>query len=250
MKKIGALALLAFFSISSFAREAIYLEFKVTGKSMTGNTKTYSSGGDIRTEMTMKMENSDNEFSSASLLLHNSPGKAYTLNEKDKSYKEVDATKELDTEEEEYQVKVLGKEKINNYNCVHISVFYKKSKQSTEMWLSKEIPGYENYTGVRTKYLGGAKFFKALKDQGAEGFVVRMFSSTDNGFRMQMDLVVAEKREVAESLFSLKGYSNCTSPIRGGQRPNAEELQKMTPEERKAYMEKMKDKYKQPEQQH
>ena len=248
MKKyLSLITVLAFFSITAFAREGIYLEFKITVASMTGNNKVYSSDGDTRSEITMVSDAMPNPYSAITLVLHNAPDKVYNLNEKDKTYSETDAGKSSENNDDDYEITVLGKENINNYNCTHVSVRYKKSKHTSDMWLSKDIVGYAGYTVVKNKYLGGSKFFNALKDKGADGFVVRLVTNSEKGGKMQMDLVKAEKRTIAESLFSLGGYTKGASYTPGNGAVDAQAIQKMTPEERQKYIEQMKEKYKQPQ---
>ena len=98
---------------------------------------------------------------------------------------------------------------------------------------------------MKNKYLGGAKFFNALKDKGVEGFVVRMLVKGNRGDQIQMDLVKAEKRNIDESLFSLSGYTKTAGYAPGSGGMDREQIQKMTPEERQKYIEEMKGKYKQ-----
>ena len=87
------------------------------------------------------------------------------------------------------------------------------------------------------KYVGSTKIYTALKAKGAEGFVVRMLAQGDRGDQIQMDLVKAGKQNIDESLFSLNGYTKGAGAGPGMGRPD---IQNMTPEQRKAYIEEMK----------
>ncbi len=236
-------------AISVIAKEGIYIEFKVTSSAMkmSGTSKSYYAGGSSRTEMNMQSDAMPGPMNIVSLYLSSEPGKAYSLNEKDKTYTETDISKAIENrEDDEYDVTVQGKEKVNGYNATHVTVLNKRTQHSSEMWLSKEVAGYADYATVKSKYLGGEKFFSMLKEKNAEGFVVRMEVAAGRGGTMQMDLVKAEKRNIDESLFSLDGYSKTSGPggPAGMERPNVQQLQNMTPEERKKYIEEMKAKYK------
>ena len=251
MKKNLLIAILLVVSgISAKAREAVYVEYKVTAGPMSGTSSTYSSNGDSRTEMTMTGTNMPMPMNSVSLMLQSTPGKVFVLNEKDKTYNEVDASRSGEgNSDEEYEITVLGNEKIGSYNCVHVKVVYQKSHTTSNMWISKDVRGYNNYTTVKNKYMGGTKFFDALKAKGADGFVVRMVMATGRGGDMQMDLVKAEKKDVPNSLFSYEGYTKSAGPAGrpgGMERPDVEKLKNMTPEERKKYIEEMRSKYAQP----
>ena len=237
---------------NTFGREGVYLEFKISSQSVTGTSKTYSLNGDSRVEMTMQNPAMPAPMSIITLVLGNNPDKVYGLNDKDKTYTETDVTKSPEQknvgDDEEYEITVLGKETVNGYAATHVNIVYKKTQRSSEMWLSKDVKGYADYTHIKSKYLGGHKFFDALKEKGAEGFVVRMMLDAGRGGKMQMDLVKAEKRDMPTSLFSLDGYTKTASMggAPGMERPDIGKLQKMTPEERKKYIEEMKAKYQQP----
>ena len=252
MKKFTlAVTALIISAISVFGKEGIYLEFKLSSTSskmsMSGTNKSYYSDGDSKNITTVEINGMPNgPMVIATLVLKNQPGKAFSINEKDKTYMETDITKAQENrEDDEYDITVHGKESVNGYNATHVTVLNKKTQHSSEMWLSKDVKGYADYTVVKSKYLGGSKFFAALKAKDAEGFVVRMEVTTDRGGTMQMDLVKAEKKDIDGSVFSLDGYTKSAgnSSPGGVERPNVQQLQNMTPEERKKYIEDMKAKY-------
>ena len=251
-KHFTLIATLVFTALSAYGRDGVFIEYKMTGGNMTGNNKTYSSEGDSRSEMTIQSPSLPGGMNTVTLILHNDPTKIYMLSEKDKTYSEMDATKSMaeHREDDDYEVTVLGKEKINEYNCTHVRVLNKRSQHTSEMWLSKDVKGYAGYAEVKTKYFGGSKFFKTLKEKGAEGFVVRvLIKSERTGGSMQMDLIKIEKQQVAESLFSLSGYTKGASTYPGqmqgvpGMKKSTEEIQEMTPDERNAYIEQLKQQY-------
>ena len=245
MKQLFALLLVSLFATSAFAKDGIYLEFRITSPSITGTSKTYTAGGSTRSEIIMNNPRTTTPIKVATLILASAPGKSYSLNEASKTYTEMDAARAQQDNDDDIEVTVLGKEKVNNYNCTHVSIKYKKSQRATEMWLSKDIPGFMDYTTVKNNYLGGSKFFDALKAKGADGFVARILTNGERGEKMQMDLVKAEKQNVPDALLSLDGYTKGAGSYMtpgGGVNPNA--IQNMTPEERKAYIEKMRAQYK------
>lgn len=232
-------------SITAFAKEGKYLEFKISGGPINGTAKVWSADGNTRSEMNMTTPASPNPINVATLVLAADPGKAYTINEKDKTYTES-STGKTDNNDDDYEITVIGKEKVNDYNCMHVSIKYRTAQHTAEMWLSKDIKSYASYLAIKNKYLGGAKFFEALKEKGADGFVVRILTNTGRG-NMQMDLVAAETKNIDESMLSLSGYTKATASsahaMPGG--VDVEAIQKMTPEERKKYIDDMKAKYQQ-----
>lgn len=248
-KHYTLIAALMFVCLAAMGREGVYVEYKISGGAMSGNNKTYSSDGDVRSEMTMQSSRMPNAITAASLSLHSTPGKSYMINEKDKTYSETELNKTAEThrEEDDYEVTLIGKETVNGFSSTHVRIKNKRTQHESEMWMSKDVKGYANFANIKTKYFGGSKFFNQLKEKGAEGFVVRMVSMSEHGnTSMQMDLVKVENRDMPESLFSLSGYTKTAtyqSPLMqqqampGGK--TMEEVQKMTPEERKAYIDQM-----------
>ena len=256
MKKyLTLIAAIVFTSIAAFGRNGAYVEFKLSSSTMNGTVKTYSSDRDSRTEVTVHSPSMPNPATINTLQLGSAPGKIFMLNEADKSYMEMDANRSAadHKEDDEYDITVLGRERVNEYNCVHVKVLNKRNRHESEMWLSKDVKGYASFYNIKNKYFGGSKFFNALQKKGAEGFVVRIVATSERGGQVQMDLVKVELQNVSESLFSLSGYTmraGLTSPGSGGTIPgmkSQEEMQKMSPEDRKAYIEELRAKYQQPQ---
>ncbi len=244
-KKLLFAAALIIIAANAIAKEGVYIEFKLSGGKFSGTSKTYSSDGNTRSEMSMISPSLPAPINTVTLVLSNALHMIYTINEKDKTYSEMSSDgKSVQKEGEgDYEVTVVGKEMVNNYNSIHVKVRYKSSKHETEMWLSKDVVGWANYTSVRNQYLTGSKLFEAMKAKGAEGFVVRMLVN-GAGENIQMDLVKAEKKSLDESLFSLGGYTKTArTPVFGSM--DMEALKKMTPEERQQYIKEMQAKYKQ-----
>ncbi len=246
--RLSLVLMLAFIATSTFAKEGIYIEFKMTGSKFSGTSKTYSMDGNTRSEMTMTSPAMPAPFTTTSLVLHSTPDVVYSISEKDKTYSELatgTGKSQHKADESDYEVTVIGKEKVNNYDAIHVKVRYKSSKQETEMWLSKEVIGWANFTEIKNQYLAGSKFFDALKAKGAEGFVVRILVNSA-GENMQMDLVKAEKKDMKESLFSLDGYTK-TARAAGPGGMDMEAFKKMSPEERQKYIKELQEKYQQPQ---
>ena len=231
------------------ARDGVYVEFKMSGGKFSGTSKVYSCDGNTRSEMNIVTPAMPNPIATVSLILKDAPEKIFTLNEKDKTYSEMEINKDRisHNSDVEYEVTVIGKEKINNYNCVHVKVKSKGSRDERDMWLSKDVAAWENYTSIKNKYLAGTKLFDALKAKGAEGFFVRLVMQGPNGEQMQMDLVKAEHRNIDESLLTLAGYTKkaAGAPGAGFGGVDVDAIQKMTPEERQKYIDDMKAKYQQ-----
>ncbi|HWB62564.1 MAG TPA: DUF4412 domain-containing protein [Chitinophagales bacterium] len=237
--------------------QGFYIEYRITSSSntMSGSMKTYAQDGNTRTEMAFSMSGPQAQqginHNSVSLILKSTPDKIYTLDVDKKTYSELDISKKEDFKDvntDDYEITVVGKEKVNGYNATHVIVKSKKTGMTIDYWNSTEIPFYGEAENIKSKYTGHDNLIKAMKAKGAEGFPVRI-KEGEKGMTMQVDLVKAEKRSNPDSLFSLSGYTLTSTHSVGGGAYNQQEmmkkLQNMTPEERQKFIEQMKQQYQQ-----
>lgn len=155
-----------------------------------------------------------------SLTLKAEPSKIYLLNEKDKTYSEIESSNDdewKDRAQAEYEITVVGKETVNGYNTTHVIIKI-NGKQREELWTTKDIAGYVDFSKVKSKYTGKENMYKALAAKGADGMTVRI-KIEERGQGMQMELVKVEKRNNPAVLFSLSGYTkgNGFSGMPGGE---------------------------------
>lgn len=231
--------------------QGYYVEYKLTtpGSEMklTGTMKMYSQGNNSRTEM--NMGTGIGQMNIVSLIMASSPATVYLLNEKNKTYSTFTSTDDRDWKDyptTDYEISIIGKEKVNDYNTTHARVKVKNSSTAMDMWTTTEISGYTDFALLKSKYTGKANMLKAMDVKGAAGFPVRV-STKEEGQSIQMDLVTAEKRNNPSALFSINGYTkgNGASVMPGGLDVNEmmQQIQNMTPEEREQWIKQMKDAY-------
>ena len=245
--------LFAFSAITTFIySQGYYVEFKITsettaGKEVAGSMKSYYQSGNSRAEVNMTIPGLPSGMNTVSLMLSSAPGKIYMLNEDAKTYSELE-TKEGEWHEHakaDYEITVVGKEKVNGYNTTH-SIVKVNGKQLEEIWTTKDIDGYSNFAKMKSKYTGQENMFTALADKGAEGMPVRM-KMLERGNSLQMDLVKAEKLNVPSSKLSLDGYKKNTSAGATHGVPSQQEMiqkfQNMTPQEREEMIKQMQQQY-------
>jgi hypothetical protein len=186
------------------------------------------------------------------LLLKDQPDKTYMLDEKNKTYFEApkrQGREGRENQEEDYEVVVLGEEKVNGYKCTHIKASRKSGgpKSELEWWVSKEVAGYQEMKNFRTRQFDTQSMYKSMLAKGVEGFPVKMVMAGRNGQErggmvMEMELVKAEQMDIPESRFSLDGYTRKEgSPFMpGGMDP--EKMKNMSPEERMKFFQEMQQK--------
>ena len=243
---ISTLSFIVLFVTNSIAGQGVYLEYQIsaTGKTgMSGTIKTYALDGNSRSEMAIQVGAG---ITMVTLFKKDVPDTMYLLNEKNKTYS-ASSTHPKGTAskaDEDYEITVIGKEKVNNYNATHIKILYKKTNKTVEMWMSKDFPNYAEYKGVKSQYVEGDKFYKALEAKGADGMPVRIVANEERG-AMQMDLVKAEKATVDATMFSLSGYTHSANAGPAGidRKEIMKNIQNMTPEERQKYAEELKKQY-------
>ena len=254
MKKVLLAATLLTLTLALWA-QGFYIEYKITSGTVKGGgtIKNYAQDGNTRSEAVISAPQLPNGIKITSLSLKASANVIYLLNEKEKTYSELKTTETEDYKDypqADYEVTVLGKETVNGYNTTHVTVKV-NGKQRQEMWTTKDIAGYADFSKVKTKYTGQDNLYKALAAKGAEGMPVRV-KMAESGQNVQLDLVKAEKRSNPATLFSLSGYTKSNNasglPSIEGM-PDMQEmmkkLQNMTPEEREEMMKKLKELYQQ-----
>lgn len=222
-----------------------------TGSRMTGTMKAWYQDGNTRSQLQMEMPAGSGRMpgmgNMVMLLLKDQPDKTFMLDEKNKTYFEMPKRRgreDPESQEEDFDITVLGNEKIGGYNSVHIRAVRKTGGPKAEMewWISREVPGYQEMQDFRVRQFNTKFMYKALKAKGIEGFPVKILTTgqgRDAERSMEMELVKAEIMDIPESRFSLDGYTRKEgSPFMpGGMDP--EKLKNMSPEERANFFREM-----------
>ncbi|GAA4409963.1 hypothetical protein GCM10023187_34000 [Nibrella viscosa] len=213
------------------------VEYKTTmmgGPQAVSSTSTmYYAKGNVRTEINVALPGVSRSMKQTILLLANKPNTLYMLNEANRTYSETslkDAEKA--TGAQNITVTVIGKEKIKNLNTTHAEV--KIGQGTMDVWTTKEIPGYADMQALMraNRSMGNANLYEELKKKGADGFFVRMATSTGRG-EMLMELERYDTKPVAASLFQIPSdYKKVDAPDPAG-------MMNMSPAERQKFMQEM-----------
>lgn len=238
-----------------FAVQGYYYEYKMSsaGNAGVGGTmKLYGTAdGNGRSEMNMNVAQAAGaSINMVAINKASEPGIVYMLFDKTKTYTKVDPAKyanQQKTETGKYEVIVIGKETVNGYNSTHIKIKY-NGKEAFDMWTSKDVTDWATTARLKAnKYTSDTKLYDEMKAKGADGFPVRILAN-EGGQQVQMDLVKAEKKELAASLFEIpadyKEGSMMQGIMGGSNMPSMEEIMKMTPEEREKWMKQLQEQYK------
>ena len=181
-------------------------EYKISSnKGASGSIKTYFSSPGSRVEMQMNMPQAGAAGGTTltTIVKNSTPAMVNILDDKNKTYISTEIPKKAITGEDNRTVKVIGKEKVGNYNCIHVIVT--EGTKSREYWTTTEIADYENYTkaNANTKFIGSNNDQDILAKNNAAGFVVKMISKDANGVEQTIELVKTEKKDLSTGLFEV-----------------------------------------------
>lgn len=246
MKRILMLAAVLIAALQINA-QGYYVEMKVTmNDARVADMKIYAQDGNSRSEINSNVAGM--QINMVMLTLKSEADKVYMLDEKAKTYSEISIATAKDYKDapvSDYEVTVIGKEKLNGYNTTHVRIQKKGETHAIEMWTTKDIADYETLSKIKGKYTGKDNLIAALKAKGAEGFPVRV-KAVEMGREVQVDLVKAEKKTSASNMFSLSGYTKTEGINNMGvdMKEMMKKLQDMTPEERERMLKMLEQQYK------
>jgi len=261
MKRVllSVLAGAALAAAPAFAQFEGQIDMKIGGQGMTGTGRLFVSKAGSRSEMDMQTPNMPVHM--VTLLKFSNPDVLYLINDKARTYSEMDTKKAREQgakmvgvkEKEAYSVKVLGSERVLGYGTKHVLLSRPGDKSEMEAWTTKDLLGltYESMKGLmRRPAQDEGSMMKALKDAGAEGFFVKMVTREKGKTEplTTMELTKAEKKSLPASLFEVPaGYTKQEGAMgaAGAVSPEAAEqmkkaMENLTPEQRKQMEEAMK----------
>ena len=245
----------------AFAQFEGEITMKMTMREGSGTGKAYISKVGARSEI--DMQTAKMPLKMVTLMKFANPDLMYLINDATKTYSEMDL-KKLKEQTAKYQgqksrdtwkLQKLGRETVNGYSCEHVLLTRTDgSKSESEWWTTKDIAGlsYDTMRGlVRRQDASDEGVAKALKDAGADGFVVKMVTREkgDPNPLATMELTKAERKSVPAALFEVPaGYTKQEGMLGAASVMSSPEQQEkirkamenLTPEQRKQLEELMK----------
>jgi hypothetical protein len=184
------------------------------------------------------------------------PDRTYVLNDQQKTYavEMIDETREHLTPERTWTVKRLGRDTVGGLSCEK-ALLTAKDGDETEVCVSTEIVPSAAWLRAWNRREEQSSPLKALNASGIKGFPIRWIfrSGRDKELTSTVDLVRFEKKSVPASQFEIPpGYRKVNSAMetmmtsdQAKQYQDAvkgmqSELDKLTPEQRKAVEEMLK----------
>ncbi len=196
------------------------IDMKITGQEgMTGTGKVFVSKVGSRTEM--DLESARMPMHMTTLMKFSAPDVMYIINDKARTYSEVDTKKAREQaakmtgakDKDAYSIKVLGSEKVLGYSTKHVLLSRPGDTSEMEAWTTTDLLGlsYESMKGLmRRGAQDEGSLMKALKDARAEGFFVKMVTREKGNTEplTTMELTKAEKKSLPASMFEVPaGYA-------------------------------------------
>lgn len=228
------------------------LDMKLSSAKANGMMKiSISKSGSSRNEVEMKSPEVPAPIKMTMLVKAATPNVVYMINDKKKSYSEID-TKEAASRvqnTETYTVKKLGTEKLMGYSCEHVQLTGSNGTTS-EMWNTREFLNYDTFRKMQQN-MGDDNLNKALKDANADGMPLKVVQQSGDE-KVTMEVTKVDKKSLSAALFEVpSGYTKTDimgtmdveqymSPEQKKQMDDA--MKNMTPEQRQMMKDMMKGK--------
>lgn len=201
------------------------------GMQSAGNIKIYFSDDAIRSEMDMHIMGQPMKMIMLARADH--PNETLLLNTEEKTYSKMDisgianneAVKKMQDMQKD-SLTVVGEEQVNGYACTHVNVVTTveissalsgilgdSGKTVTKYWLTKDIPGYEQYQKMlesNPELLSGS-----TADIYQYGIPVKQVTLESGEATMSMELKSLEQQDIPDSKFEIPdGYTEVSEKIR------------------------------------
>lgn len=194
------------------------IETKITSLSSSGQSEMTATATNFIKGTSTLIETITNAggvtVKQAMLMRGQEPNKVYMLDRENKTYTEMDVSGMMESarqqqeENEVYEVKKIGNEKIQGYNCVHVQVKMKKSNVTMDMWTTKEVAlDWGTYSRMQQNNpaLRDNNFLAALRKENADGTALKAVieGPGDRGTKTVMEVTKIEKKSLPASLFEI-----------------------------------------------
>jgi Domain of unknown function (DUF4412) len=194
-----------------------YIELHLTMKDGSGTLKGYLSSVGSRTAVEARVVQMAGIPVRMTLVMQFShPDVVYFLNDVTKTYTEFHVQDAADVTtkrpEKTYTITKLGMGTVAGYACAHLLLTANDGGE-TEVWTSKELVDLTPFRAYMRRHRQSAEvlgMMQALKQAGVEGFIAKLIrrDRQTGAPAMTVEVVKAEKRPVAASLFAIPaGYT-------------------------------------------
>lgn len=216
-------------SVEKASGEDVILVYQIEykgeeGLKPAGNIKLYFSDGAVRSEMDMQIMGQRMKMTMLGHTDH--PHETLMLNVEEKTYSKMDvggiadnATVQMMQDMQKDSLIVVGEEQVNGYTCTRVNVVTTveipsalgdiigdDGKTVTQYWLTKDIPGYEQYQKMlesSPELLSGS-----TADIYQYGIPVKQVTFESGEINMIMELKSLDQQDIPDSKFEIPdGYT-------------------------------------------
>lgn len=223
------LLFLSFFANTTFAGD-IYAEYKMTGVGLKPiTTKMYGKNGDLRTEANIDF--AGQKMTTTTLMLKSKPNVTLVFNSMSKTYTETKTASGAAVKN--FDIKVIGAEKVGNYNCTHVKM--SSNGQSWDMWYTNDLPAI-NFPLSGQDAAATQKMIAQLKSKGISGMPVKITFAKPGSTTGAVTMLLSkfEQKNLDASLFTIPaGYKKNSANF------DAEKMKTMTSQQKKEMIMKM-----------
>ncbi len=199
---------------------------------------TYSFGTAAqRMDMVMQMDKIPDPLKTSVITSASKPDQAIVINHEARSFSTLNLRTAAESAmlldfDNNYKLTRLGKESVKGYSCEHITL--SSSTEKLELWVTRDLGDFSTFRILQSQNprLSNTALSRTLKNEGIEGFPVKIVQHNDNG------LYVMELRRIEP-----KAVSGSEFRVPAGYRSVALEQKPLGPKEKahlKNLMEKMK----------
>lgn len=231
------LHLLVFNNASAASRFTGVMEMALGMPNGTADVTYYFGNNAQRMDMVMKMNKIPDPLKTTVITKAASPDLALVVNYQARSYASVSLRTAAENAtlldfDSNYRIARLGRETIKGYACEHINLT--STTEKLEMWVSRDLGDFSTFRILQSQNprLSNSALVKTLKNEGVEGFPVKIIQKNSSG-SSTMEVRTIQQKTVSPTLFEApEGFRK----VSGNQKP----LDRSEKEHLKSLMEKMK----------
>lgn len=166
---------------------------------------------DQRMDMTMTLDRIPEPLRTTVITRSSKPDEATIINHKSRTWSVVNLRTAAESAmmldfDSNYRFSRVGSENVRGYACEHVRLT--SSTEKLDLWISKGLADFSTFRLLQSQNprLSNTSLSKILKENGVDGFPVRIIQKNDNGLYV-MELARVTPKQVSESKFSVPaGY--------------------------------------------
>jgi hypothetical protein len=239
LPNLFATLLLLILAVPASARAAFTgeMDMKLTMPNGTASITYLFGTHDQKMDMTMQLDRIPEPLKTTVITHSDKPDEAVIVNHKSKSWSVVNLRSAAESAtlldfDSNYRFTRIGPKNVKGYPCEHVRLT--SSTDTLDLWISKGLADFSTFRLLQSQNprLSNTSLSRVLKQNGVDGFPVKIVQKNSNGLYV-MELKKVAPKPVATSSFHVPvGYRQTE--------PNQVNIDKQQKEHLRQLMEKMK----------